>query len=161
MSVGTVSGIVPDEQWQLITSVTASGGSVSFTGISNAYKTLIIGFKNVTSSAGSDIFMRFNGDSTAGNYQSMVGGYGANPGSYGNNVLYITGWPSTSNTGYTVIRNANSTSMFKYIDKGIAYVSYLYGGMWYNETDAISSIVLSCAGSTWTGGTFYLYGIPA
>jgi hypothetical protein len=164
MAVGTVSTIEQDN-WQLIASgsPTASSSSYSFSSISG-YKTLMIAFKKVVTSADTGLYARFNGDSTDRNYNSMVNGYSVT-GDYKTDGMSLTGYPqgaTTGVTGYAVINYANSTTMFKTMQEGASYVSNKYAGIWANNVDPISSIVIYTTGGTFTGsGTFYLYGIAA
>jgi hypothetical protein len=162
MAVGTVSGVDPVDNWQLIASGTPTSASstYSFTSISG-YKTLMIAFKKVGTNAVNNLIVRFNGDSTDRNYNSIANGYDVT-GQYSTTGIALTGYLDTSHSGYTVINNASSTTIFKTVQEGAAYVTNTYGGIWLNNTDAISSAVISTTTSTFNGtGTFYLYGIAA
>ena len=165
MAVGTVSGLNLDEEWQLIASgsPTASSSSYSFTSISG-YKTLMIAFKKIVTSVDCNFYARFNGDSTNHNYDGHFNGYDVT-GYYSTTGMPLTayvGGASNGNSGYTIIKYANSTSMFKIASEGVSYVSNNNKSIWMNNTDAISSIAIYTTTGTFTGsGTFYLYGIPA
>ena len=162
MAVGTVSGIEPDDNWQLIaTNTTTSGTSTTFNSFSG-YKTLMITFKGVYTSAETRHIMRFNGDSGS-NYQSLMSGYSATPAGYATDKLHITGWSTAGpENGYVIIKNVNSTTLPKIITEGLSYVMNKNGGIWLNESSAITSIVITNNDSTaYTAGTFKLYGIPA
>ena len=67
MAVGTVSGISPEDNWQLISSVTASGTSHTFSSLTG-YKHLWVTGVSITKNVSDYVGMRPNNDSTAGDY---------------------------------------------------------------------------------------------
>ncbi len=166
MAVGTVSGINPDDAWQLISSgtPTAASTSFSFSSISTAYKALMITFKSIAITSGDvNLYARFNSDSTNGNYSGMANGY-TNTGYYTTSGIPLTGYAGNVGelNGYIIIRNSNSTSTLKTVTEGASFVTNKYSCVWMNASDAISSIAISPSASSFSGsGTFTLYGIPA
>jgi hypothetical protein len=152
MAVGTVSGVDPADNWQLITSVTPSGTSVTFSSLTG-YKHLWLVGRNVTKSASDFPAMRPNNDSSAGSYATAMQSV--------NNKLLLQAQSSSS--------DAFSGKIYD-IDKSIPHkVEWGYdpGAMGapqdcYTNPVPITSLVLLMNGSaSYTGGTVYLYGIPA
>jgi len=153
MAVGTVSAIEPN-QWQLITSVTPSGTSVTFNSFSG-YKTLMLVGKGVTKSGSDYPRVRVNNDATAGNYATL--------------------WSNGGQTGFLCQGATASASGFVFriydCDKEIPHrvdTAYDGAGNHAQATDAfvdpviVTSLVLSnFSGASFTGGTVYLYGIAA
>lgn len=150
MAVGTVSAIEPN-QWQLITSVTPSGTSVTFNSFSG-YKTLWLVGKQVTKSTSDYPMVRVNNNTTAGN-NAVNDASGTRQGILINNL-------TASAQGFS----------FKIydVDKEIphkieAEFENSQNGDAYVDPVVVTSLVLTTAGgtATYTGGTVYLYGIAA
>ena len=159
MAVGTVSGVNPDEQWQLIATNTMSAAtSTTFSSLSG-YKTYIIVTKNLTQSGASYGIIRFNGDSTAGNYgSSAFWDNGQNQ--YTNTGIASWGFAGGGVGGfttYTIVRNADSA--LPKITETHGYLTHNGNGIWVN-TSAITSISFTASTGTFTGDVL-LYGIPA
>ena len=162
MAVGTVSASTIDEPWQLIaTNTTTSGTTTTFNSFSG-YKALMITFKGVTTGSTGKYYMRFNGDSGS-NYNSLMSGYGANPVGFSFTQIYISGYDTTGvENGYVIIKNVDSTTLPKIVVEGTSYVMNKNGGIWLNDSSAITSIVITHdSGAAFTAGTFKLYGIAA
>ncbi len=153
MAVGTVSGLNLDEEWQLISSVTASGTSITFNSLSG-YKTLWLVGRRITKNSDDIIAVHFNGNTTGGDYGQYWGG-GVN--------------------GKFIIQNSTATAQaatFKVYDihkaiphkVEVAYVPSTDPGLpsVYAVPEVITSLIVTCwSGGSYSGGTFYLYGIPA
>jgi hypothetical protein len=106
MAVGTISGIEPDDNWQLIaTNTPSAAASTAFSSVSG-YKKLILVYKGYTTSVAGPARLSFNSDTTAGNYSSV-----ADWGTYGTAAentfigLGSYGYTSQIRTGYVVINN--------------------------------------------------------
>lgn len=152
MATGSVSAI-DREEWQLIESKSASGTSVTFNAFSG-YKHLWLTGKAITKSASDYVAVRPNNNSTAGNYSHMYGVA---------DTKFLTGnSTSTASAISFQIYNVDKTT-----PKHVA-ASY-DASVPSNEMDAFidtvavtSLVVYTNAGSaTFSGGTFYLYGIVA
>jgi hypothetical protein len=153
MAVSNVSTVDRDE-WQLITSVTPSGASVTFNSFSG-YKHLMLVGKAVTKSSSDYPRVRVNNDATAGNYATL--------------------WSAGGQAGFLVQGALAVASGFVFriydCDKATIHkvdAAYDGAGAHAQATDAfvdpvvVTSLVLSTlSGATYTGGTLYLYGIAA
>lgn len=150
MAVSNVSTVDGDE-WQLITSVTPSGTSVTFNNFSG-YKTLWLVGKQVTKSPSEYPMVRVNNNVTAGN----------------NAVNDSSG----TRQGILIQNLTASAQGFSFkiydVDKAIphkieAEFDNSQNGDAYADPVVVTSLVLTTAGgsSTYTGGTVYLYGIAA
>ena len=157
MAVGTVSALEPN-QFQLISSQSAtSGTTITFSNLSG-YKTYLITLENLSFSTAPLIRVRFNSDSTAGKYMGdIIAGsfeYTTDTGIYA-----IAEISATKNSAYLYVYNALESSP-KRVEganlMGLTYGGFLEG-MWF-DTSAITSI--SCVSTqTYSSGTIKLYGI--
>lgn len=153
MATGSVSAI-DREEWQLIESKSASGTSVTFNAFSG-YKHLWLTGKAITKSGATGIAVRPNNNSTVGNYVA-----GAENGA--DTLFFISGGIATSQAASFKIYDVDKTTP-KQVSCSYSYV------VPQNEHDAFvdpvavtSLVVLTYNGTaTFTGGTFYLYGIVA
>jgi hypothetical protein len=153
MATSNVSAI-DREEWQLIESKSASGTNVIFNAFSG-YKHLWLTGKGITKSGSTAIGVQPNSNSTAGNY--------ATAGNSGQNGLFVIAGATASN---------QATSFLIYdVDKTTpkrAAASY-DTSVPQNDMDAFIDTVAVTSlkvftydgSSTFTGGTFYLYGIVA
>ena len=150
MAVGTVSSVSGDV-WQLIgSSSPTSGTSVSFTSIAG-YKTLMLAFKGITTAATSYMIVRFNNDSSSGNYS--VGS-----GNETSIILATNG--TTARGGATIVYDADKTVPHK-IERS-NYDATHTDLAFYTDPVAITRVdLISREASAFTGGTVYLYGIAA
>jgi hypothetical protein len=152
MAVGTVSGITPEDNWQLISSVTASGTSVTFSSLTG-YKHLWITGVGITKSVSDYVGMRPNNDSTAGDY-----GLGWSAGTTGTALIAST----------TASAQGVSARIYN-IDQAVPHkIEGTYDSNQWSPADAyvnpvvITSLVIHCyTTASFTGGTLSLYGIPA
>jgi hypothetical protein len=151
MAVGTVSGSNLDEQWQLISSVTPSGTSVTFSSLAGYKHIWIIG-NAITKSASTAISIRPNNDSSIGAYAWAQSG---------NDSRFYAGVT-------TATASALSFKIYN-IDQAAPHKVESVSDSLYNGYDAyvnpvaITSItVLNANGTaTFTGGTLAIYGIAA
>jgi hypothetical protein len=159
VAVGTVSGVSPEDQWQLIaTNSPSAATSSSFTSISG-YKQLRIAYKLTSTANGIfGYYLQFNSDSTMGNYGSVVSLFTSNQVRNGDR-MYISGYTETNaSAGYATILDADKTTP-KTLGAFGSQWSTAGSGVWMGSS-AISSILFSNDSGTFTG-TIYLYGIPA
>jgi hypothetical protein len=159
MAVGTVSGI-DSEVWQLIATNTPSAvTSSTFSGISG-YKKLMLTYQMPTLSASTNLSLRFNGDSTAGNYAATTGLYTTAGGARSNNRLFLLGYAvDTEAYGYIVITETNKTTPKWVEDIGGQQTGY-GNGMYFGTSEISSILVLTDSTQTMTG-TIKLYGVAA
>lgn len=161
------------------TTLGSNTASVVLSSIPSTYThlELIIQARSTHSNAGDFVIVRYNGDSTSGNYalsSLWVNGTAASNGNAS----------SLSFTGFNAISGGNNTSNIfgisryvipEYKNTSVQKTGYVYGngasgsisygaitlnGMFWNSTAAISSITLSLNSGTnfVTGSTFSLYG---
>jgi hypothetical protein len=153
MATGSVSAI-DREEYQLIESKAATGTSVTFNAFSG-YKHLWLTGKAITKSGSDQIAVRPNNNSTAGNYVA-----GAENGT--DTKFLASGGTASSQAMSFRIYDVDKTTPKK------VSCSYTYV-VPENDQDAFidpvavtSLVVITANGSvTFTGGTFYLYGIVA
>jgi hypothetical protein len=153
MATSNVSAI-DREEWQLIESKSASGTSVTFNAFSG-YKHLWLTGKAITKSGATHIAVRPNNNTTVGNYAVV-----RNDGTDSN--FLANGSTSSSQAASFQIFDVDKTT-----PKRVA-TSY-NSGFPQNDQDAfidtvaVTSLVVytNDGSSTFTGGTFYLYGIVA
>ena len=153
MATSNVSAI-DREEWQLIESKSATGTSVTFNAFSG-YKHLWLTCKDITKNSAQGIAVRPNNNSTAGVYVA-----GAENGT--DTRFFIAAGVATSQAASFKIYDVDKTT-----PKRVA-CSYSYN-VPENENDAFvdpvavtSLVVMTYNGTaTFTGGTFYLYGIVA
>lgn len=158
MAVGTVTGLEPADNWQLIaTNTVTSGSTTSFTGLSG-YRKLMVTFKGVTLNASNWLYLRFNSDSTGGNYGSTVGLYTSAGGSRTDNSILLNGYADTGMTGYAVFNSTDKTTPKFLEDAGGSALGYSNGI--YLGTSAITAVEVF-SGAQYTAGSIAIYGIAA
>lgn len=152
MAVGTVSGANLDEQWQLITSTAASGGSLTFSSLSG-YKHIWITGISITKSASDHISVRPNNDTSGGSYASSW--------SNGTQSQFLAS-PTTASAQAFSFKIYNIDQSTPHKVEGASDYTIVTPQDAYINPVPITSIVVKCfAANTFTGGTFYVYGIPA
>ena len=162
MAVGTVSGINYDDAWQLISSTTASGASVTFSGLDGLYKELMVTYRSLTTSAVCGLAVRFNGDSTNYNYGATSVWQAA----YSEPVIaYI---PLTAYTNYTdhasgYVKIKNTNLAIPHTVEGGGYVANSIDGLYNPSTpSAINSLLVKTTNTaTFTAGTIQVWGVAA
>jgi len=158
MATGSVSALDQDT-WQLVgtNTVTAGSSTSSFSTLSG-YKEYMVIVQNYAPSAANNLLLRFNGDSTTGNYGSnaLLGGslYASNK-----TGIILRGYPddasSTNMTYYAIIKNVNNNGP-KIVQTGGIQTS-VGNGVWVT-TDAITSMSFTTTSGTFEA-TIKLYGI--
>jgi len=155
----------------LLSTTSLTGSTVNITGISTSYKQLQIVIRDWWPSTGTSFYTRFNNDSTANAYLSILTSYrdGAGAGSIGSMDSYFNNF--ASNTGsasvgmsyvLTVPDYANTTSAK--VATGINYGSganqgiYSGGFVWKNNS-AITQFNIGLFAGTFSGGTVLIYGV--
>lgn len=158
MAVGTVSGLNPDETWQLIATNTPSAASTSTFSSISGYKKLILVFSKYTTSVAGPIIVRFNSDSTNGNYSAYQSFY-PNSADYATGYINLGVYAYTTQvrTGYLEINNVDKS--LPHPCNGMSMEGAIYG--FYVDPNPITSITLAGEGGGTISGTFYLYGIAA
>lgn len=155
MAVGTVSGIDPQDNWQLITSTTITSGQTSQTYSSlSGYKHLLLTARSVIGTAGELIAVRPNNDTSSGNY--VLNGTGRM--SYFQFAYYFDG--STATAGAFEIKNIDKALPHE-VWYSSANTNAAQGKQYWVKPEVITSLNLSATGGSWTSGTIELYGIPA
>lgn len=154
MAVGTVSGVSPEDQWQLITSTTASGTSMTFNSFTG-YKHLWLVGKAITKNTTTHISIRPNNNSTAGNYSfGWTGGTA-------DKFLVSSDTASAQAVSFKIYNVDQTYPKHVACSYDNAYPSQEQDA--FLDTVAVTSLVIYTYNgtSTFSGGTFYLYGIPA
>jgi hypothetical protein len=152
MAVGTVSGLNLDEQWQLISSVTASGTSVVFSSLTG-YKHIWINGRSITKASLDYPFISINSDTSAGNYG--VSGVGTRAG-----FLCGIGTASASAFGFKIY-NIDQTIPHRVDCNYDAGEIATPADGYFNPVAVTSITVKTFSGNAYTGGTISIYGIPA
>jgi hypothetical protein len=153
MATGNVSAI-DREEWQLIESKSATGTSVTFNAFSG-YKHLWLTGKAIDKSGSDGISVRPNNNSTQGNYVA-----GADDGT--DTRFRVAGTIAATQAMSFKIYDVDKTTP-KQVSCSYAYVVPENEQDAFIDTVAVTSLrVYTNGGSvTFTGGTFYLYGIVA
>ena len=162
MSVGTVSGVNPDDAWQLVSSQTASGASITFSSLSGIYKELMVTYRTVITSANCNLIVRFNGDSTNYNYGATAvwqAAYADVAISY----IPLTAYNSYTDHGAGWMKVKNTNLAIPHTVEGGGYVADNIAGLYNPPTAAVISSVLVKPHNTanFSSGTIELWGIPA
>ncbi len=154
MATSNVSAI-DREEWQLIESKAATGTSITFNAFSG-YKHLWLTGKAITKSGTDYIAARPNNNSTVGNYASAVG-YGK-----GTEIFVTTSISGTAMAASMMIFDVDKTTP-KHFSAAYDPSTPSNEHEAFVDTVAVTSLVVYTYGGsvTFTGGTFYLYGIVA
>ena len=152
------------------TTLGSAAASVTFSSIAGTYTDLVL-VATFGPTAGDDLYLQFNGDTTTNYSTTWLNGNGTTAASgrktsdNGIQPRTPSNQPSTVTTTYrSNIMNYANTTTYK---TTIARYDYSSGatetdvGLW-RSTSAITSVVFKCNASTFvTGSTFSLYGITA
>lgn len=156
--------------YEPIATATPSGTTlVTFSSIPSTYTDLRIVANVIGASAGNDIFMYFNGDTT-GLYDQMFltrNGSSPYPGNYSNSQYYWSAPFTYTSTTMPILLMADifdytNTNKFKSLlvtHANDLYATFAYG-IWKNTT-TINSIVVRCGVNFAAGTRVTLYGIKA
>lgn len=151
---------------------TLSGSSVIISGLSGSYRNLKVIITGYTAAAGgSNLQLRINNDSTANRHVGAAFGYF--PTSVAFNSTFINGITDGVSTSVTtgiveidIPNYANTTTMkmvtwFSVIPNaatpGNVKLSGAIGA--YNQTSAVTGLTFLADGSTFTGGTYTVFGV--
>jgi hypothetical protein len=156
----------------LLATLTLSGGTVTSSTFSSAYKQLFIYYKGVYLSSGQDVFMRLNED-TGSNYmyRNMVASDGAVNSYEGQSQTeWRFGGADTSSTdkntanGFVTIMNPSDTnfvfgvnSHYRNGSSGTDLQNW-NSTLLYDSSAAITKVSF-VTGSSFSGGTAYVYGV--
>jgi hypothetical protein len=151
MAVGTVSGIEPDDNWQLITTTTISSGTAQYTYSSlSGYKKIMLAGKNIVKNAEDYSVIQLNGVTANGAYVSN---------SSNGSFFYIAASNASAGGIVAVIYDVDKSFIHKVESTGYSGVGAV---AYYTDPVAVTSIKLyNRDGATFTSGTIYLYGIAA
>jgi hypothetical protein len=154
----------------LISTTTLTGASVTLSSIPATYKNLQLVIRNLKPSVdGENIQWRINGDSTANRHRSFFSIIGANQ-SF-NETLCSTAYSNDNSvdSGIVVVNffDYANTTTWKMMQSQELLVNnatttnlnYGIGQHAYNQTGAISSLVLFPNSGNFTSGTALLYGV--
>jgi hypothetical protein len=154
----------------LISTTTLSGASVTLSSIPATYKNLQLVIRNLKPSVdGENIQWRINGDSTANRHRSVFSIIAANQ-SF-NDTLCSTAYSNDNSvdSGIVVVNffDYANTTTWKMMESQELLVNlttttnfnYGIGQHGYNQTGAISSLVLFPNSGNFTSGTALLYGV--
>lgn len=150
MAVGTVSSI-SDDTWQLISTTTMAGATSYTLSSITGYKRLMVAVTNGTKSGGDYWIVRFNGDTTEGDYAGQGGS---------SNFHYIANNVTSATAALVIVEDA---------DKSVPHLLHVGGygatteaSAGYLDPTPITSITITTTGSsTLNSGTIRLYGIAA
>lgn len=158
MATGSVSAL-DRNNWQLIATNTPSSVSSSTFSSISGYDTLMLVNKGLTPSDNGKIGLRFNSDSTTGNYTSSIY-YPTTQNSISDNQIIMHNRSDTAvlTYGYVMITNAANTSI-PTLTENVNYMSSAPGkGIWFPK-DAVTSITIANFAAGTITGTLELYGL--
>ena len=148
---------------------TLSGASVTLSSIPGTYKALkLVVVSPLMATDGTGFFVRVNADSNT-RYANWMSGEAQNvtfadtqwvllrsPDNTVDRSLGVMDFFDYANTtswkmayGYSIVPNATTTTN----------INHIFAGFGYNQTSAITSLVLSPGSGNFTSGTAYLYGV--
>ena len=153
----------------LIASGSLSGASVVLSSIPGTYRDLRLVLMNVLPATNAtDLYMRFNGDSTANRYASDAVVAAGALAFTGAQMVFNTLSNSTSSmlSVMNVLEYANTSTWKMLINDAVANdttttTQFKYRRFYglYNQTAAITSITLLMSSGNFTSGNYYLYGV--
>ena len=156
MAVGTVSGVDPADNWQLVASQAMSGlNTYTFSSLSG-YKTYWLVGKSLTHTTTDIVAIRVNGDTSGGAYANdwAIQNAGASAGQF-----IVTPTQTVVHAFSFEIDNADKSAPHHVKSTGYGTVS---PGDAYTDPVAITSLTVKAySNNNFTGGTVYLYGIAS
>ena len=153
MATSNVSAI-DREEYQLIESKSATGTTITFNAFSG-YKHLWLTGKAITKSGSTAIAVRPNNNSTAGNYAVAQN-------TSSNAAFFVTGSTSSAQAASFLIYDVDKTTPKRVACSYDPSVPQNDQDAFIDTVAVTSLVVYANDGtSTFTGGTFYLYGIVA
>jgi len=156
MAVGTVSGVDPQDNWQLVASQAMSGlTTYSFSSLTG-YKTYWMVGKGLTNATSDIIAIRVNGDTTSASYATFWAQNGA--GAY----FLVCPDKATSRAFSFEINNADKSAPHNVKSTMYATSSSITTGDAYTDPTPVTSISINAyGGNAFNGGTVYLYGVAS
>jgi hypothetical protein len=155
----------------LISTTSLTGSSITLSSIPSTYKDLRLDVRNFYSSTdGGALLIRLNGDSGSNRYKTFQTAPSTTNSSWPGNALSISEGQDNAVADGLIVNKlydyANSTT-YKMVETrtitvnedtpaNLNFTSYMG---FYNQTDAISSIVIYTNGTAFSGGTALLYGV--
>jgi hypothetical protein len=151
---------------------TLSGSSVDLTSISGSYKNLILYFRNARPNTdGSSVRIRLNGVTAADGYatQNLNAAASAETAWASSSLQVVPSTDSTTQSGFSWVEfyDYANTSTWKVgqvrgLSSGDATVtnySNIKNDIFFNSTNAITSILIYPSSGTFNAGTYILYGV--
>lgn len=150
MATGTVSSITGNN-WQLISSVTPTNGTLSTTFSSiTGYQTIMIVLSGIVASTTDTMYLHFNGDTTAGDY------YGTQPG-----VLFGRTFTGSAQGRYAMVYDVDKSIPHRVDVPASTADGTMVMSLW-SIASPITSIACTFGSATFTAaGTIALYGIAS
>jgi hypothetical protein len=158
----------------LLSTTTLSGSGITVSSISQDYKHLYLVLRGVyTAVGGQTLSIRFNGD-TGSNYAFVKSSGRSSDGAFSCTGSSSTSSPALAdifasstysnmvNMDMTIPRytESNKKTMFALTNQyDSATLILCQNVVMWNDTSAITSITLNTSGSTFSGGTLYIYGV--
>jgi len=154
-----------------IASGSLSGSSLSLTSISASYKDLVLVLRDATWTGAGNFQMTLNNDTTANCYVSLFQMMGSSYATNGvvNNTININenfnpASGAQDNSLYLTLLDYANTTCFKMMTwesqfKVSTYTLTTSATATYKSTSAINRIDILPTGSTWSAGTYILYGV--
>ncbi len=166
---------IPNSFESIATATPSGSSTVTFSSIPSTYQHLQIRINGILASSGQSIYVRFNGDSTAGNYKNHgLYGDGSSAGASGggptSSIYAAVGWILGSVTTYSNVaifdihdyasttKNKTTRSLNGADNNSTGGSIELSSGLWMN-TNAITSIEVYAGANYNSGTTIALYGI--
>ena len=149
-----------------------TGSTTTISSIPGTYNELIIYMSDFAITADSNIYLGFNADNTGSNYQQFVNrGTGATDNTYVDNTtarMDLTGYgiDSGDQNNISVISIPNyASTLRKIVNVQSGYIqtsgakAVTNNTTHYQTTSAIAALDFVVSGTTWSGGTVYVYGV--
>ena len=154
----------------LLDTLTLTGSTVTSSSLSGSYKNLLCVYKNVYSSTSDTSYIRLNTDTSSNYAFATVIGTSSATASNDAGTSYIR-WISTGNNSAAKQKATGVLRVYRYTDTdqvAVQGAGYVYPGSnvattdivngVYDNSAAITTISFIVGGSTWSGGTVYIYG---
>jgi hypothetical protein len=154
----------------LLSTTTLSGLSTTISSISGSYKHLLLMLNNIVGSASSEVYIRFNGDTSTAYGESYInnvagtisGATASRNSTFIGNTSTNTDW-SNKFSGEVWVWRYTDTSQISY---SVSSRGYNGSGKTqrqleceYNASAAVTSIVIGLDTGSFSTGTAYLYGV--
>lgn len=154
----------------LLDTLTLTGSTVTSSSLSGSYKNLVCIYKNVYTSTSDTSYIRLNSDTSSNYAFATVIGTSSATASNDAGTSYIR-WISTGNNSGAKQKATGVLRVYRYTDTdqvAVQGAGFVYPGSnvattdivngVYDNSAAITTISFIVGGSTWSGGTVYIYG---